>query len=76
MFRCREVHGQLVYVLAHARAYALRDGVAFVTGPEGDQVSIAMVGDLWDVRPSSFFVPTWIGQVGAILNTHGLEATA
>jgi hypothetical protein len=74
VFKSAGTHGDLVYVVAHARAQALRLGVAFITGPDRNQVSIAMVGELWDVRPSSFFTPTWMEQVSQILNTFGLEA--
>lgn len=76
MFTSGGVHGALVYVLAHARAQALRDGVAFISGPDHNRVSIALVHGAWDVRPASFFSPTWLNEVSEILNTFGLEATA
>lgn len=74
MFGSGGTHGDLVYVLAHARARALRDGVAFVNGPDHNQVSIALIDGAWDVRPASFFAPTWLTQVSEILNLYGLEA--
>ena len=74
MFGSGGTHGDLVYVLAHARATALRDGVAFVSGPDHNRVSIAMIDGAWDVRPASFFPPVWLTQVSEILNTFGLEA--
>ena len=65
--------GDLVYVLAHARARALRDGVAFVRGPEGDSISIVPMVHGWDVNTASFFTPTWMDQVVQILAQYGQE---
>lgn len=72
-FRSNGVAGSLVYVLGHARARALRDGVAFLTGPDGEAISIAYVNDAWVVSPASFFTPEWADKVLPILEQHGSE---